>query len=189
MGFGRSGSIRAKVVVLKTKVSCIRAKWLYCVSTKDLAKWLYLGKSGSKKWLYKVGRNKSGCNRGSIRAKVVVFGQKWYSGKLGQKWLYSDNWLYSGKSGCKIRFGQKWLYSKWLYSAKVVVFGQKWLYSGKSGCIRAKLLYSGKVDVFRQKWLYSGESASTRAKMVVLRQKWLHSGKVAIVQAKVFVLG
>ena len=35
---------------------------------------------------------------GSIREKVVVFGQKW---------------LYSGKSGC-IR-------------AKVVVFGQKWL--------------------------------------------------------------
>ena len=44
---------------------------------------------------------------------------------------------------------------KWLYSGKVVVFGQKCLYSGKSGCILAKLLYSdksgciqAKVDVF-----------------------------------------
>ena len=36
----------------------------------------------------------------------------------------------------------------WLYSCKVVVFGQKWLYSGKSGSNRAKM------DLFGQKWLY-----------------------------------
>ena len=29
---------------------------------------------------------------------------------------------------------------KWLYSGKVVVFGQKWLYSGKNGWIRTKCL-------------------------------------------------
>ena len=58
-----------------------------------------------------------------------------------------------------IVFGQKWL-----YSGKVVEFGQKYLYlctSGcnreKTGCIRAKWLYSGKVVVFEQKWLYSSK--------------------------------
>ena len=45
---------------------------------------------------------------GGIRAKVVVFGQKW---------------LYSGRSGC--------IWVKLLSSAKVVVFG-------KSECIQAK---------------------------------------------------
>ena len=77
---------------------------------------------------------KSGC----IRTKVVVFGQKW---------------LYSGKSGC--------IRSNWLYSDKVVAFGQggciwaKVVVFGKNGCIRAKWLYFGKVVVFGQKMLYS----------------------------------
>ena len=47
--------------------------------------------------------------RESIRAIVVVFGQKLFS---------------TGRSG-SIR-------------AKVVVIGQKWIYSGKSGSVRAK---------------------------------------------------
>ena len=122
--------------------------------------------------------SKSGC----IRAKVVVFGQKWLiSGKVllfVQKWLYWDKiigfgqngfiwrkWLYSGNG---VLSGQKLLYScklfvfcingciwaKWLYLDKVVLFGQ-------IGCIRAKLvvfgqmLYLCKVVVFVQKWLYS----------------------------------
>ena len=59
-----------------------------------------------------------------IREKMVVFGQKW---------------LYSGKSGC--------------ICAKVFVFGQKWLNLGNSGCIRTKYLYSGKMIVFGQKLL------------------------------------
>ena len=42
-------------------------------------------------------------------------------------------WWYSGKSGC-IRVEVVVLGGKWLYSGKVVDFGQKWLYSGKSGC-------------------------------------------------------
>ena len=48
--------------------------------------------------------------------------------------------------------------AKWLYSSKVVVFGQKLFYSGKSGCSGAK------VVVFGQKWLYSGKSCFIRAK-------------------------
>ena len=56
-------------------------------------------------------------NYGSVRAEVVLFGQKW---------------LYLGKV---LLIGQKLL-----YSCKVVVFGQKLLYSDKSGCVRAKWL-------------------------------------------------
>ena len=57
----------------------------------------------------------------------------------------------------------------------MVVFGEKWLYSGKDGCNRANWLYSGKVVVFGQsgcirvKWLYSSKSGSIRAKVVVYR--------------------
>ena len=50
------------------------------------------------------------------------------------------------KSSCirvKVLFSRKWL-----YSCKVVVFGQKSLYSRKSCYFRTKLLYSGKVVVF-----------------------------------------
>ena len=54
---------------------------------------------------------KTGC----IRAKVVVFWQKW---------------LFSGKI---VVIGENWL-----YSMKVVIIGKKLLYSGKNGCIRDK---------------------------------------------------
>ena len=64
---------------------------------------------------------------GCIRAKVVVYWQKW---------------LYSGKSGC-IR-------------AEVVVIGQKGLYSRKSGSIRAKVIVFGQRGCIRAKRLYSG---------------------------------
>ena len=69
-----------------------------------------------QKWLY---LDKSSC----IRAKVVVFGQKWF--------------FHSGKSGCNR--------AKLLYLAKLVVFGQngcipeKVVVFGQSGCIRSKL--------------------------------------------------
>ena len=56
-----------------------------------------------------------------------------YSRKRGNilaKWLYSGKVVVYGQSGC-IR-------------AKVDVFGQKWLYFGKSSCIREKKFYSGK---------------------------------------------
>ena len=61
----------------------------------------------------------------------------------------------------------------------------KWLNWGKSCCIRAKWLYSGKVVVFgqkgciRQKWLYSGKRRFIRTKVVIfgqsgyVRAKWL----------------
>ena len=75
---------------------------------------------------------------GCIRAKVVVFWQKW---------------LYSKRSDCirakVVAFGQSGC-----IRAKVVVLGQKWLYSGKvlysekSGCILEKWLYSWRVVVF-----------------------------------------
>ena len=63
---------------------------------------------------------------------------------------------------------------KWLYSGKVVVFGQKLLYLGKNGCIRdrvvvfgKKWLYSVKVVVFGQKLFNSGKSGCNRVKQVV----------------------
>ena len=65
---------------------------------------------------------------------------------------------------------------KWLYSGKVVVFGQSCCFRGKSGCIRAKWLYLAKVVVFgqsgciRQKWLYSAT--------------WLYLGKVVLIEQK-----
>ena len=93
-------------------------------------------------------------------------------------------------------FGQKWL-----YSGKLVVFGQCvgirawWLFWGKSGCIRANMvvlgqiwLYSGKSGCIQKKWLYSG-------KFVVFgqsgcnRAKWLYLGKSGFYRAKVVVFG
>ena len=70
-----------------------------------------------------------------------------------------------GQSGCNR--------AEWLYSSKVVVFGQKWLYSGKvvifgkNGCIRAKVVALG-------------QSGCIRTKGVVFGQKWLYSGKVVV---------
>ena len=83
--------------------------------------WLYSGKSGCnwEKWLY---LGKSGCTQAMcfIRAKVVLFGCNLYLVVLGficqrgciraKVVVFGQIWLYSGKSGC-IR-------------AKVVVFGQ-----------------------------------------------------------------
>ena len=72
-------------------------------------------------------------------------------------------------SGCimgkVVIFGQRWL-----YSSKVVVFGQSgcikagWMFLIKSGCNREKVI------IFRQKLLYSD-------KLFVLGQKCLYSGK------------
>ena len=65
-------------------------------------------------------------------------------------------------------------------SSKVVAFDQKWLYSGKivvfgqGGCIRAKWLYSGKVVVL------FGQNVCIREKKVVFRQKWLYTGKMVV---------
>ena len=58
----------------------------------------------------------------------------------------------------------------------MVVFGQQWLYSGKSCFILAMWLFSGKVVVFgesgciRAKWLYSGKSGSIQEKVIVFKQ-------------------
>ena len=78
---------------------------------------------------------KSGC----IRAKVVVFGQKRYSGKVVVFALggcIRIKWLYSGKNGS--------------IPAKLVVFGE-------NGCIQAKVVLFGKGCCIRAKWLYSGK--------------------------------
>ena len=59
------------------------------------------------------------------------------------------------QSGWKLKsefFLAKLLYSgKWLYLAKVVVFGLERFYSGKKPVFGQKWLYSFKVVVFRQK--------------------------------------
>ena len=87
---------------------------------------------------------------GIIRAKVVVFGQRWvYSGNkgciraplfylgkvvvIGQKFLYSGKLVVIGQFGC-IRT-ECFFAQKWLYSSKMVVMGQKLFFLGKSGCI------------------------------------------------------
>ena len=57
---------------------------------------------------------------------------------------------------------------KWLYSGKVVVFGQKLLYLGKNGCIRDKVVVFGQSGCIRSKWLYLGKSCLIRAKVVVI---------------------
>ena len=65
-------------------------------------------------------------------------------------------------------FGQKWL-----YSGKVVVFGQ-------SGCLWAKWFYSGYLVVFGQKWLYSGKVVVFMTKVVSLRQYGCFGAKVVV---------
>ena len=63
-----------------------------------------------------------------IRAKVVVFGQKWfYSGK--NRFIWAKN-VYSGRRVCnqsRVVVFEK----KLLYLDKVVVFGQNLFYSAK----------------------------------------------------------
>ena len=71
-----------------------------------------------------------------------------------------------GQSGCnwekrakEVVLGKVFaLGKKWLYSAKVVVFGQSGCIIGKSCCIRAK-------------WLYLGKSGCIRAKLVLFQEK------------------
>ena len=73
--------------------------------------------------------------------KVVLFGQKWlYSGKSGYD---QPKVVVFKQSGCiqavVVAFGQGgFIRENWLYSCKMVLFGQNWLFTGKSGCIRAK---------------------------------------------------
>ena len=84
---------------------------------------------------------------GCIRVKEVVFRQ---IGCIRANWLYSGKLVVFGQCG-RIR-------------AKVVVFGQKWFLSGKSGCIRDK---SGCI---RENWLYSVKTCCIRAKVIVFGQ-------------------
>ena len=100
-----------------------------------------------------------------------------YSGKRS---CIRTNRLYSGKSGC-IRANDVVLEQEWLYSVKVVVFGQRGIIP-QSGCVRAKSLFSGKVVVFAQKLLYSGKSGCIRSKLLYL----VKSGCIRI---KVVVFG
>ena len=60
-----------------------------------------------------------------------------------------------GKRGC--------IRAKWLYSGKVVVFGQ-------SGCTRETAVVFEQSGCIRVKWLYSVKSWCVRAKLVVLGQ-------------------
>ena len=78
---------------------------------------------------------------------MVVFGQNgFYSDKVI---VFVQTFVVFGQSG-RIR-------ARWLYSGKVVVFGQKWLYSGKVVVFRQKWLNSDKVVEFEQKCFYSGK--------------------------------
>ena len=70
---------------------------------------------------------------------------------LGKEWLNPDKDVF-GQSGFNL--------AKWLYSRKVVVFGQ-------SGCIRAKVVVLG-------------QSGCIRAKVVLIGQMWFYSGKVVV---------
>ena len=96
---------------------------------------------------------------GSIRAKVVVFLQRWlYSGKMVK---FVQTWLNSDKSG--------FIPAKWFYSAKVVVTG-KVVCSGYNGCIQAKRLYSGKSGYIRAGVVVLKEIGCFWAKVVVFGQ-------------------
>ena len=86
---------------------------------------------------------------GCIRAKVVLFKQKWLY--LGNSGCTRAKLLYSVTSGC--------IRAKLIVNGRIVLFGQNWLYSGKS-CIRVK-------------WLIFGKSELIRAQMVVVGQKLL----------------
>ena len=88
---------------------------------------------------------------GCIRAKLVVFRARV---------------VVIRQSGCNR--------ARWLYSDKVVVFGQKWLYLVKLVVIGQKLFYSGKLVVFGLNWLYLG-SVVVFGKMIVFGQKLFSS--------------
>ena len=59
----------------------------------------------------------------------------------------------------------------WLYSGKVVVFGQKRLYSGKSGCIWAKVVIFVQSSCNRADFVVCGQSGCILAKVVVFGKK------------------
>ena len=65
--------------------------------------------------------------------------------------------------------------AKWVYSGKIVVFGQ-------SGCFGAKGMYFGKSNCIRVKWLYSVKSGYIRAKLLY-RANWLCLGKIGSIWA------
>ena len=88
--------------------------------------------------------------RGFIREKVVLFGQKYFY--LGKRLCILANVFVLVQGGCNC--------AKWLCSCKVVVFGQ-------DGCVRAK------VVVFGIKLFYWGKSSCIWAKVVVFGQKWM----------------
>ena len=48
-------------------------------------------------------------------------------------------------------------WQNWLYSGKVVVFGQKLFLSGKSGCIRQSRCNRANVVVMGENCVYSGK--------------------------------
>ena len=66
--------------------------------------------------------------------------------------VFRRRWLYFGKSGFiwakVVEIGKKLLY--WV---KLLVFDEKWLYSCKGGCIWTRWLYSRKMVLFGQKGL------------------------------------
>ena len=131
VAFGQSGCILVKVVV-------IGYKWLY---SGEVVVIVLSGSSPSELVVIVkvVVLGQNGCSR----AKVVVFPQSGYDlakkgcirakvVAFGQRWLYSGKVVLFGQSACNI--------------AKVVVFGRKWLFSekdvlfGQGGCIRTNWL-------------------------------------------------
>ena len=68
---------------------------------------------------------------------------------FGQKWLYSIKVVVFGQSGC--------ILSKMVVFGKQWFYSGKWLYSGTGGCILANLLHSGKSCCNREKGLCLGK--------------------------------
>ena len=70
----------------------------------------------------------------------------------------------------------------------MVKFGQIWLYLGKSSCIREKWLYSDKMVVFGQtgciwaRWLYLGKSGCYRVKVAVFGIKVVVLGQIGCIR-------
>ena len=68
-----------------------------------------------------------------------------------QKWLYSGKVVVFGQSCCnRAKFV---VFGKIVVFWKVVVFGEKWLFLVKSGFIRAKVVVIEKICCIRAMWL------------------------------------
>ena len=96
---------------------------------------------------------RAGCfNRanGCIRAKVVVFGQKW---------------LYSGKIVC--------IRAKCFCSGKMIVIEE-------GGCIWPSIVVAFVALLHLYKVVLFGQSCCIKAKVVGFGQTWLYSGKVVV---------